>query len=207
MFNQRGQIAENKNVKFLIAAIFPKNKKGQISETMTWVVATTAIIVVLILSISIVNLGFKEKSFSAQGGYSDLLVTKSMTGYLSADGNKVWEEVKDKETYMQDPIDGGRLEKSTIDLAMKIFPVLYKEEYTERVKLFIGINSEWCGFDIMLGASYGACDQSRPFQGIESHSLIADSYRISYERIKLKEGGNKVENTILELILAQPTKI
>lgn len=186
------------------------DKKAQIGETMTWVVATIIIIVILVIAIVVVSSSpFKGgKKIESKNTKTDLLVTKSFLGYLlrkDSSGARVFEQLKDKKTYLDDPVNGGELEKSNIDLAKKIFPVLYKEEYSER--FFLGINSEWCGWDKYNQTSSGACDRSRPFEGIDRKSLTTSYVRISYDRIKLKDRGNKDDNTILELILNKPTKI
>jgi len=141
MLNSRGQISENKNVKFLIAPIC-KNRKAQISETMTWVVATTAIIVILVLSISIVNLGFKEKSFKTQGGTSDLLVTKSFMGYL---GNIDNSELKICELELGKKLPSGtkNLGDSNAKLAKDIFPILYSKG-TSSSPFWLGFVGESC---------------------------------------------------------------
>jgi hypothetical protein len=74
------------------------NKKGQIAETMTWVIATITIVVILTLSIFIVQFGFKEKSFVFLKE-NNLLATKSFTGYLLTENNgkKVFDLINDNE--------------------------------------------------------------------------------------------------------------
>ncbi len=44
-------------------SFFPKNQKGQIGETMTWVVATLVIIVILLLSVYAALILAKAKGF------------------------------------------------------------------------------------------------------------------------------------------------
>ena len=80
-----------------------KNNKGQISETMMWVVATIVIVVILGISIYIAGisgvLGLEKKVEIKDK--SDLLVTKSFMGYLlsrDSSGKQVFEQLKDKET-------------------------------------------------------------------------------------------------------------
>jgi hypothetical protein len=53
MKNNKCQVSEAKNRKFLQTAICPKHNKGQVSEAVTWVVATIIIIVTLIVFIFI----------------------------------------------------------------------------------------------------------------------------------------------------------
>jgi len=65
------------------------NKRGQIGETMTWVVATIIIIVILGIAIFIVSSSpFKGvKKLESKNIKADLLVTKSLLGYLSTENN------------------------------------------------------------------------------------------------------------------------
>jgi len=93
------------------------NKKGQVSSTMTWVVATTAIIVVLILSILVVQFHFKNKKFENTKEDSDLLVIKSMTGYLKT-GNA-----------FSDLKNDGDFNNINGNLAKNVFEGLYSKEY------------------------------------------------------------------------------
>lgn len=65
-----------------------KNKRGQIGETMTWMVATIVIIVILGASIFIVSSGYKgKKKIEISESKVDLLVTKSLSGYLAKENN------------------------------------------------------------------------------------------------------------------------
>jgi len=66
--------------------MFSKNKKAQIGETLTWVVATIVIIVILGVSIFIVSLHLKNKNFIVNRK-SDLIATKSITSFLIQDSN------------------------------------------------------------------------------------------------------------------------
>jgi len=125
------------------------NNRGQIAGTITWVVATIIVIVVLIISISVVSLNLKYKKYITRG-YSDLLVTKSLTGYLlSDDGNgQIFWQIKDKKGY---PINSGAsLEKSNIDLAKFIFPVLYSQG--NLANFWLGIVDDSCKFNLACQA-------------------------------------------------------
>jgi len=117
------------------------NNKGQISETLTWVVATTTIIVILILSIFIVQFSLKKKSFDIQGGNSDLLVTKSFMGYLlSNDGSGM--RVYDKLNNLVSSSSG--VSREIVLSSTKLFPILYnsieiKNGRDPRLIMWIGI--------------------------------------------------------------------
>jgi len=174
------------------------NKKGQVSETMTWVVATVAIIVILTLSVFIVQWGFKKKSFDVQSGTSDLLVTKSFMGYLLSDdgkGQQIWGQVKDKKIFPTP--DVVSVDKAFIK---NVFLNLYKEKYNSN-QILLRIESEWCGWDPIIKASPGACDTSITLSN--SGGLVPDkrNTKMFYDRIKLKDEGAKDKNTILELFL------
>ena len=66
--------------------IYNKNKKAQIGETMTWVVATLIIIVILGVSIFIVQFSLSKKEF-VLFATNDLIVTKSVVSFLSYGSN------------------------------------------------------------------------------------------------------------------------
>lgn len=72
------------------------DSKGQSGETITWMIATLIIIVALVISISVVQFTLKEKTFATSS--SNLLVTKSLAGYLMSDDGKgvVFGQLKSK---------------------------------------------------------------------------------------------------------------
>ena len=77
--------------------------KGQIGETMTWVVATIIIVVILIISVYAASLlanTRKTLSFQKEEVKSDLLMEKSLFAYFSADGvrkNVIYNKLKQQE--------------------------------------------------------------------------------------------------------------
>ena len=87
---------------------FVGNKRAQVGETMTWIVATIVIIVILVISIYIAGVSdITNKIFSREfeiKGHNDLLVTKSLTSYLLTDDGKgvVFEQLKNKENPLTD---------------------------------------------------------------------------------------------------------
>ena len=91
------------------------NKKAQIGETMTWVVATIVIVVVLSFSILLSINIFKDKKFEVEKE-TDLLAVKSLTGYLlteDSNGKKVFANLQ----------EAKNLEGERGELAKKIFKV------------------------------------------------------------------------------------
>ena len=62
--------------------MFIKNKKAQVSDTITWIVATMIIVVVLSISVFFtISLSGQKKLF-LEDREKDLLATKSITGFL-----------------------------------------------------------------------------------------------------------------------------
>lgn len=77
--------------------------KGQIGETMTWVVATIVIIVILIISIYAASLLANTKktlSYQKEKRESDLLMEKSLFAYFSINDTKknlIYDKLKQQE--------------------------------------------------------------------------------------------------------------
>ena len=75
------------------------NKKAQIGETMTWIVATLVIVVILSISILFtIPLG-SEKKINIEDKEKDFLATKSITSFLSKEENVKFLENKDYEKF------------------------------------------------------------------------------------------------------------
>jgi hypothetical protein len=103
------------------------NKKAQIGETITWVVATLIIIVVLVFSIFIAGIYFKEgKNLKSSFFKSkDVLASKSMFSYLltpSAEG-KVYDQLKTQDN----------LNEFNGNLSLNIFKELYEIDYPAEI--------------------------------------------------------------------------
>jgi len=102
--------------------MFNKNKKAQIGETLTWVVATIVIIVILGVSIFIVSIHLKDKKFVIDKK-SDLIATKSLTAYLliphPETGKNIYTELR----------DGDNLNDFNGPWALKIFKEFYEKDY------------------------------------------------------------------------------
>ena len=110
--------------------IFMKDKRSQIGETMTWVVATVIIIMILLISILVATsyLG-KHKGVDFLAKRSDLLASESFFAYVlteDSEGQTVYEQLRNQEN----------LNDFNGNLAIKIFDELYGGEYPE---VWIGI--------------------------------------------------------------------
>lgn len=81
-----------------------KNKKAQIGETMTWVIATIIIIAILVFSIYASSLLAKTKKtiFYKDKRESDLIMEKSLFAYFSLDDEGktlIYNRLKQQEFY------------------------------------------------------------------------------------------------------------
>lgn len=106
-----------------------QNKRGQISEGITWVVATIAIFVMLLFSLFLTSFTLKNKTIE-KDFFSDTINSKSFLSYLltkQTSGENVYFKIK------QD----GNLSSENGMLAQKIFNGLYKEKYSE---IWIGVS-------------------------------------------------------------------
>ncbi len=109
------------------------NKKAQIGETITWLVATVIIIVILVFSIFVTGFIGKDKEFETLPK-KDLLATKSLSGYLLTSddsGKKVFEQLKNEENL------DTFFNNFTGPLAVRIFKGLYQKDYPARIWLGI----------------------------------------------------------------------
>lgn len=116
------------------------SKRGQIGETMTWIIATIVIIVVLAISIFIASASL-EKIKKIQGSYfqtADVLASKSMFSYLAtqdSSGKTIHMQLKDE----------GNLNEFNGNFGIQVFRGLYQKEYLDNpsnVWLGIVVNTE-----------------------------------------------------------------
>lgn len=120
-----------------------KGKKGEVGETVTWVVATVIIIVVLLISISATVIGifdFKDFNYIKK---ADVLASKSFFSYLLTEsdiGTSVYEQLGSEDN----------LNEFNGELALNIFKEFYEEEYAD---VWVGVQdtSEWQGPASELG--------------------------------------------------------
>lgn len=163
------------------------NKKAQIGETITWVVATIIIIVVLVFSIFIAGIYFnkgknlKSSSFKSK----DILASKSLFSYLltPSEEGKVYDELKNEDN----------LDRLNGILALNVFQELYGEGYED----------VWFGFifdRILLPAKPNDYFGRRP-TGITGGDINRRSVPYFSEEIKLDE------NKSLELYLSKESSV
>ena len=99
------------------------NNRGQIGETMTWMVATIIIILVLTVSILLANASFikGEKKFPYTN-HVDLFVEKSLSSYL------LTKDSGGASTYAE--LQNGEVTDFAKNLASNVFVSLYSGYYT-----------------------------------------------------------------------------
>jgi hypothetical protein len=138
------------------------NKRAQIGETMTWIIATIVIIVMLTLTIIISDLSFGKNRSIQTEQQSDVLASKSFFSYVltkDAEGKNVYSQLQTEEN----------LNDFSGNLAIKIFNSSYSEEYDDL----------WVGFPELqnnyFGEWTGLVEGERSFKAVQ-------------ESIKLEEG-------------------
>jgi len=108
-----------------------KNKKGQVGETITWIVATVVIIITLIVSIFIASFYFGNNRGISYEKQVDVLTSKSFFSYLAtnnSDGKIIYEQIKEEKS----------LNSFNGNLATDVFQKLYEKEYKE---IWLGISN------------------------------------------------------------------
>lgn len=119
------------------------NKRGQVGETITWIVATIIIIFILGTTLFVAEFSLAKNKEVSQTTQVDTLVSKSFFSYLLTD------EVYDK---IKSPPEG--LDDETGNLAKEIFEGLYEDEYT--LEIWLGIID---GINIMKNDFFGGGPQ------------------------------------------------
>jgi hypothetical protein len=168
------------------------SKKAQISDTITWFVATIIIIFILSVSLLFVYKVGGEKKIEDRNE-KDLRITKSFTAYLLTDdgGGEVYEQLKDKKTFADAPAEEVKI--NTI-FPRKIFLDLYKNEFSSS-QILLRISAEWC-------IQNTACGNHRNIiniGGLPAGEKLNNKFFHNW--IKLKDWGHPTNNTILELML------
>ena len=109
------------------------NKKAQVGETVTWVVATVIIILILGVSIFIssAKLGEGKDVGSAFSQSEDTLASKSLFSYMLTpeEETNIYEQLK----------KGENLNEVNGQLALDIFGEFYKDDY---VKIWLGMRKK-----------------------------------------------------------------
>jgi len=162
-----------------------KNKRAQVGETVTWIVATVIIIVILAISLfvsSFYTRTSKDLDFSKT---TDTLASKSFFSYLltkDAEGNIVYEQLKNQEN----------LNEFNGNLGKRIFLDFYAKGYGG---LWVGIITNKPGYlgepDSLKNDYFG--ERPKNIKQIESKTPFMNP-GVS-EKIKLKE------NKFIELVL------
>ncbi len=131
------------------------DRRAQVGETMTWIVATIVIIVILVISIYIAGAsGIAKKAILGREfeikGHNDLLVTKSFVGYLLT---KEEGEIENVFGQMVELNENERIQNIIInpDLAKKIFKEIYNNDYPD---------NSWMGFILVQGSVKGKLIQT-----------------------------------------------
>ncbi|MEX0932668.1 MAG: hypothetical protein WDZ77_01030 [Candidatus Pacearchaeota archaeon] len=91
------------------------SKKGQVSDTLTWVVATLIIVVVLGISMFFTNTLSNEKEIQIKDKQKDFLAVKSITNFL---------ENEDEPALLSDGSSGTR---GNVDNLLEILPTTLPE--------------------------------------------------------------------------------
>jgi hypothetical protein len=172
--------------------------KGQVAETMTWIIATVVIIVILFATLSITGLNEtakKELKLDKKIDFNteeDLIITKSFLSYLltNEENGRVFDELKDKEGY---PLKKEYFNDFEEKLAKKIFYIY--EEYTPDF-FWIGIVSNELIYnkEEKHGTGVGLVSNE------EFGSRINPFVKLFYDNIKLND------KSVLEIILIKATK-
>ena len=135
-----------------------RDKKGEVGETVTWIIATVIIIVVLLISISATVTGildFKNFNYIKK---ADVLASKSFFSYLlteSDEGISVYEQLGSEDN----------LNEFNGVLAFGIFEEFYEKEYED----------VWVGISMQAPAGKGSHAEGGT---AARHRLRPDSVRV-----------------------------
>lgn len=154
-------IKNKKNQRFFCPSIFPKSRKAQISEGITWIVATIAILIILLFSLFLTSFVLKNKQID-NDFFSDAINQKSFLSYLLTQENSggiVFSKIRADEN----------LDNFNGNLALKIFNGLYKEKYSE----------VWIGVSRLGTGVFGATSKNgivNDFFGSKPPSIVSGPY-------------------------------
>lgn len=157
------------------------NRRGQVGETVTWLIGTLVIIVILVVSIFIVQFYTKIKGTIYEVNVADDLAKKSFLSYLltkGSDGKIIYERLKDE----------GNISKSDGELGAKIFNEFYKKDYLWGV---------WLGFVQDGKAVENEFFGELPIDFAVGSYTVAVPSSIVEEKIKLNE-NKKIELILME---------
>ena len=171
------------------------DRRAQVGETMTWIVATIVIIVILFISIYVAGASDIAKKVVGLGrefeikGHNDLLVTKSLTGYLlTNDGNGVvFEQLKDKENPL---IDMNSFSNFNKEFSKNIFYKIYEKDYPDYIWMGIIFTDFGTKEVKFFGTSSREVCSS---ESVATHKDICITEQIKLDDIKIIEfiGANR----------------
>ncbi len=145
-----------------------RNKKAQVGETMTWIIATIVIIVVLVISIFVTNFVFGGgKTFNIFHS-TDSVATKSLSAYLLTldnSGKKVFDQLKDEEDLSK------FFNNFSGSLAVRIFEGLYEKDYPARI---------WLGLYTPVG--YSSITRKNEYFGGPGHRGVSEEIQLKDEK-------------------------
>lgn len=153
------------------------DKRAQIGETITWIVATIIIISILGITFFVAEISLGKNKNIKQTTQADILVSKSFFSYLLTDD--IYNQLKTEEN----------LNNVSGDLALKIFEEYYGEEY---VKVWVGIVLDRTLFPYKQNDYFGI----RPTE-IRGGDLYQKSIPHIIEKISLDE--NRTIQTVLKI--------
>ena len=118
-----------------------KSKRAQISEGITWIVATIAIIIILLFSVFITSLISSKDTKIKADYFNSNINQKSFLSYLLTNensGKTIYSEITAEE----------KINNANGNLAIKVFRDLYKDNYIE---IWFGISN--LGTGVLGGTS------------------------------------------------------
>jgi len=177
-----------------------KNKSGQISEGITWIVATIAIIVILLFSVFLSSFFFSSKDSVRNNFFSSNIYQKSFLSYLSTkdpSGKFVVSQIKEE----------NDLNNFNGNLAEKVFKGIYEEKYD----IWVGVSTIPDNTDILTSVSFDYVGKENPYFGKKILTTVmapASSYLGFFQTIGLGRLGSslyleKNKEKIVEVIFAE----
>lgn len=164
-----------------------KNKRAQVGETITWIVATVIIILILTISLSISSFYIGKSKDLSFFKTTDILASKSFFSYLltkDTEGNMVYEQLKNQEN----------LNEFNGNLGKKIFLDFYAKEHEG---VWVGIITNKPGYlgepDSLSNNYFG----DRPKSIILKESKTPIPNPGIFEKIKLNE------NKFVDFVMSQ----
>ncbi|MEX0920532.1 MAG: hypothetical protein WDZ69_03060 [Candidatus Pacearchaeota archaeon] len=164
---------------FIKKSFYDIGKKAQVGKTVTWIVATIAIIIILLASIFITTLGPQGSKEIGSRNIVDPLASKSLFSYLlteNDEGVNVYEQMKEEEN----------LNNFSGELALDVFDDFYSEEY-ERVwfgvaptRIIIDPSNDYFGFRPSAVEGFGL---RRGFFGVGVIQVITEEVYLDEENI------------------------